>query len=193
MSEDRLVVVFAGGDAVPPEVADHLPRDAYVIAADSGLDHARALGWPVDLVVGDLDSVSVAALTDARATGVAVEEHAAEKDETDLELALDAATRWGATHVTVVGGHGGRLDHLLANILLLAAPAYASVVVDAYPGLARIHVVHSSRLVPARAGELCTLLAMHGPAEGVRTEGLRWALRDEVLQAGTSRGVSNVA
>src|SRR5829696_5858200 len=134
MSEDRLVVVFAGGDAVPPEVADHLPRDAYVIAADSGLDHARALGWPVDLVVGDLDSVSVAALTDARATGVAVEEHAAEKDETDLELALDAAVRWGATHVTVVGGHGGRLDHLLANILLLAAPAYASVVVDACTG-----------------------------------------------------------
>ena len=62
-----------------------------MIAADAGLDHAEALGLPVDLVVGDLDSVSKEALERARRAGIAIEEHPAAKDQTDLELALDAA------------------------------------------------------------------------------------------------------
>ena len=41
-------------------------------------------------------------------------------------------------------------------------------------------------------GELLTLLALHGPAEGVTTDGLAYPLRDETLEPGSSRGVSNV-
>ena len=50
-------LVFAGGDAIPRGLGELLDRDRLVIAADSGLDHAHALGFHVDLVVGDLDSV----------------------------------------------------------------------------------------------------------------------------------------
>ena len=53
---------------------------AWVIAADSGLDHANALGLAVDLVLGDLDSVSKEALEPARRAGIPVEEHPAAKD-----------------------------------------------------------------------------------------------------------------
>ena len=120
----RVIVAVAGGDPVPSHVARALPAHAEVIAADSGLTVALALGLSVDLVVGDLDSVEPRALARARAAGVEIEQHPAAKNHTDLALAMDAAVTRGATRIVVVGGHGGRLDHGLANALLLAAPAY---------------------------------------------------------------------
>jgi thiamine pyrophosphokinase len=185
-------LVFAGGDAIPQAVGELLDRDRLVIAADSGLDHAHALGFHADLLVGDLDSVDPDRLRDAQERGTEVEHHPVEKDATDLELALEAARSRGATRVTVVGGTGGRLDHFLANALLLAAPRFGDLDIDALLPPARVAVVRSARTLLGRAGELCTLLPAGGPADGVTTTGLRYPLRDERLPAGTTRGVSNV-
>jgi thiamine pyrophosphokinase len=185
------VVVFAGGEApLPANVAGLGPADR-VIAADSGLDHALALGVAVDVLVGDLDSVSDAGRRAASAAGVEVVEHPSAKAETDLELALRRALVDSPRRITVVGGHGGRLDHLLANVWLLAAPALAAVEVRALLGPALVTVVRSRARLQGRVGELVSLLPAHGPAHGVSTEGLRFSLDDEPLLPGSPRGVSN--
>src|SRR5690242_14035395 len=100
----ELAIVVAGGDA--PDARRELPPYATVIAADGGLDHAYALGLPVDLLVGDLDSVSAAALARAIAEGVTIDRHPAAKDETDLELALDHVCRLRMTRALVLGAGG---------------------------------------------------------------------------------------
>lgn len=187
----KIVVAVAGGDPVPLHVAATVPADAMVIAADSGLGVATALGLDVDLVVGDLDSVDAGALARARAAGVEVREFPADKDRTDLALAMDAAVEAGADRIVVVGGHGGRLDHLLANAMLLASPVYTDVEVVARMGEATIHVVRDATSLSGSPGELVTLLPVHGPAHGVATEGLLYALEGQTLTAGSSRGVSN--
>ncbi len=88
----RTALVFAGGERPPPSAVDGLLAADVVIAADSGLGHALALGCAVDLVVGDLDSVDPDDARRARRpAGAVVEQHPADKDATDLELALDAA------------------------------------------------------------------------------------------------------
>src|SRR5262245_44786147 len=97
-------IVVTGGAPPRRSLASLLPGAAYVIAADAGLDHAETLGLPVDVVLGDLDSVSKEALERARRAGIAVEEHPPAKDETDLELALDAAVGRGMTRIVVVSG-----------------------------------------------------------------------------------------
>ncbi|HEV2993380.1 MAG TPA: thiamine diphosphokinase [Acidimicrobiia bacterium] len=183
--------MFAGGDSPPAAVAALLPGDAFVIAADSGLDHAAALGRHVDLIVGDLDSVDVAALADARREGSDVEAHPSAKDQTDLELALDAALARGFRRVTVVGGHGGRLDHFLANLTLLASPRYTGAQLDAWVGDAGVVIVRGEAELAAWPGARLTLIPLGGAARGIRTEGLRYPLADEDLEAGTTRGVSN--
>lgn len=193
MTDVARAVVFAGGEPPPAAVvrASCARGDAFVVAADSGLDHALALGLAVDLVVGDLDSVSTDALASARAAGVPVDEHPAAKDATDLELAMLAARARGARRITVVGGGGGRHDHLIANALVLAADAFADVAVDALVGTALLTVVRSDAALCGRPGSLLSLLAVGGPALGVRTQGLRYPLADEELVPGSTRGVSN--
>jgi thiamine pyrophosphokinase len=187
----RDVVVLTGGDPVDPGLASSLPHDAYVVAADSGLAAADVLRLHVDLVVGDMDSVAPARLAAAEAAGTRVVRHPVAKDDTDLAIAMDAAVDLGATRLTVVGGDGGRLDHLLAGALLLASDAYADVEVVAFTGAATITVVRHAATLHGRPGELVSLLAVHGPARGVVTDGLLYPLAGEQLAPGSTRGVSN--
>src|SRR5436190_1419956 len=186
------VVVFSGGwTPGPAPLAALVPEGAVLVAADSGADHALALGLRVDLAVGDFDSISPAGLEALERDGVRLERHPAAKDATDLELALDAALGFEPRRIVVVGTGGGRLDHLLGELLLLGARAYAGVELDALVGPGQVHVVRGERMLHGEEGELVSLVALNGPARGVTTEGLLYPLRDETLDAGSSRGISN--
>jgi thiamine pyrophosphokinase len=186
-----VAVVFAGGD--PPgelSVAD-LPGERFVIAADSGLDHALALGVEVDVLVGDLDSVSPASLSAAREAGMEIREHPTDKDETDLELALALAAEVGSASVVVIGAHGGRVDHWLGNMSLLASSRFAAMRIEARADRSRVYVVRDRVDIEAEPGQHVSLIPWHGPATGVTTEGLRWALERGTLDSGSTRGISN--
>ena len=185
----RTAIIFCGGG--PARLDVEVPPDAFVVAADSGLAEANRLGARVDLLVGDMDSVRPGDLEAYERAGGEVQRHPEDKDATDLDLAITAAIVAGAAHLTVVGGDGGRLDHLLGNALLLAAPRHAAVEVDGVFGGARIHVVRRRRDLTGAPGELVSLLALGGPARGVGTEGLRWPLEHATLEAGSTLGISN--
>lgn len=189
-------IVVVGGSQPSAGALARTPPATCVITADSGYDHARSLGLAVDVLVGDLDSISEAGLADARRTGVHVERHDPDKDATDTELALRLAVAGGATHVTLLAGApGDRLDHSLAVLVSLVHPNLAGVVVDAWIGTAAVHAFQGActRSFGARVGETLTLLAVGGDATGITTRGLRYPLVGEPLSPTSSRGVSNVA
>lgn len=190
MIETALVV--AGGVPGPTPVQLDVGPEALVVAADGGVDRALALGLHVDVAIGDFDSVTPAGLAAVELAGVHPERHHAAKDATDLELALDRALAASPKRIVVVGSESGRLDHLLSSLLVLADPRYAGAAVDALLGGAHVHVIHHSRTLAGRPGELLSLLAVHGRVEGVSTRGLVYPLAGETLLPGTSRGVSNV-
>jgi thiamine pyrophosphokinase len=187
-----VVVVVAGGNPPDPDALLQVPLGVPVVAADKGLEHALALGLEVTVAVGDFDSASPEVVSRAEATGTTIERHPAEKDATDLELALDRALSMSPERIVVLSGDGGRLDHLLSTLLLLGSNRYAEVEIDAVVGRARVRVVRGERALVGEPGQLVSLLALHGPAEGVRTEGLAYPLVGETLEPGSSRGVSNV-
>lgn len=187
------IVIFAGGARpVGRRVRSVVSAGTYVIAADGGADHAFALGVPIDLAIGDFDSISAEGLAALERNDVRVERHPAAKDATDLELALDTAAVLRPQRVVVVGGTGGRLDHVLGELSLLADDRYAEIEVDALLGQATVHVVRRDRVLTGRVGELVSLFALHGPALGVVTDGLVYPLREETLLPGSTRGVSNL-
>ncbi len=182
--------VVAGGEAPDAERVAALwassPPDL-LVAADSGADAALSLGLRVDVVVGDFDSVSLQALASAGRQ----RRYPVDKDDTDLELALREARDLGAERITLIGGGGGRLDHLLANAAVLGSDDLADIEIDALMGEARLWVVRHQQEITGHKGQLVSLLPLGGSARGIHTTGLRWALRDETLLTGSARGVSN--
>jgi thiamine pyrophosphokinase len=186
----RTVLVITGGGSVRRALPT-IESDALVIAADGGVAEARRLGLRVAVLVGDLDSASDEDVAWVEAGGGIVEPHPPDKDATDLELAITRAVAEGADHVIVVGGDGGRLDHLLGNLLVLASPRWSGVAVGAILGDASITVIRDAAELRGEPGGLVSLFAVGGVARGVSTDGLRWTLRDADLAPTTSLGVSN--
>ncbi len=188
---ERTAIVVIGGDPPDPRVVDRLPIGATVIAADSGLDHAVALGLSTDVLIGDLDSVSGTALERATDSGTIVHRHDPDKDATDTELAIEAAITTGHTHLVIVSGGGGRLDHLLGSLMLLARPLDGRI--EAWIGTAHVDVVHGpgSVDVDGEPGDIVSLVPLGGVAHGITTTGLRWSLTDDDLDWRATRGISN--
>jgi thiamine pyrophosphokinase len=189
-------VVVAGGE-VDPRDARLLGDAELVIAADGGAAFLESIGRLPDLLVGDLDSADAAMVERLTAAGVAVERHPAAKDATDAELALDRAVAAGARRVTVIGAFAGkRLDHELANLLLLTDPGLASALEDLrmVRGRTLARAVHGpgTLVLEARPGDTVSLLPVGGDAHGVRTAGLEFPLAGDTLGLGRSRGISNV-
>ncbi len=189
-----LIVAAGTGDDTSTGLA-RIDPDGYdlVGAADGGLDHLLARGLDVDLVVGDLDSVSADGLERARSRRVTILSHPRDKDETDLELALAAAVDAGVAGVTVVLDGAGRIDHAFANLAVLASPRWAGVTVDAVVGDHDVHVVRGHRTIGVDPGGLVSVLPVGGPARGLSSRGLRWRLDDDRLEPWAGRGLSNVA
>jgi len=188
------LVVFGGADADLAQLAQLSANAEFVVAADSGAHYAVAAGIEIDLLVGDLDSIDPVVLADIEKAGARVERHRIDKDATDLELAINAAVVHGATKIFVVGGHGGRVDHSVANFLIITSPALAHVEIHAVIDSAQVSVVHGGCATTFKGapGDVVTILPLHGDAHGIRTVGLEYPLNGDMLVTGTTRGVSNV-
>jgi thiamine pyrophosphokinase len=202
----RRALVVADGDVPSSEALDTAwpgwDRGVdLVVAADGGWDKAEALGLRPDLLVGDADSLPEARFLQLAAQGVAIERSPRDKDESDAELAIVAALRRGASHITVLGALGGRrFDHALANVGLLGLPAPDEADVELLDGSTRVRLVRAPAAggqivrcgLAGSEGDLVSLLPLGAPALGVTTAGLLYPLSDEDLPPGPARGLSNV-
>jgi thiamine pyrophosphokinase len=195
-------VIVADGDVSPDALANLSAfvgggERPLVVAADGGALKAELLGLVPDVVVGDLDSLADEAVRRLRRGGTEVRRHEPRKDESDTQLAVLEAVRRGARELAIVGGFGGRrVDHGLANVLLLTLPELAACDVVLLAGDSAVRVIGargSDQIeLRGRPGDLVSLLPLSETVEGVTTSGLVYALADEPLPQGPSRGLSNV-
>ena len=188
---NKRVLVITGGSVL--RAMPDLGVFDLVVAADSGVDSAFALGLAPHVVIGDLDSVSEPSLRRVSESGVDVVVSPTDKDLTDTELALRHAVEMGCASVLVLSPGGGRLDHAHGVLTSITNPAFAHVAIEAVIDTAHVTVVHGSASthVPRRGSHLLALHAMNGVADGITTSGLRWNLLRESLHPWASRGVSN--
>jgi thiamine pyrophosphokinase len=193
-----MAVFVVGGSPVALRPVDYAPGAGdRVIAADKGAEHARAWGWPIHLLVGDLDSLAPAVAAAVMEGGTPVIRVPAAKDETDLELALQQALEDRTQPVVICAALGGRTDHLLANVLLLARSDLAGRDVVLADGPETVRLLAASGAprgleLTGAAGDLLSLLPLGGDAVGIKTAGLLYPLHDETLFLGQARGISNV-
>ena len=184
----RVFIFLNGGISEPRFYRDHCARtrvegDA-VICADGGYALAKSLGIVPDLITGDLDSLG----DEGPPAGLRVLRHPPEKDFSDFEIALREAKKMRPEKATVYGALGGRADHELVNLVVLAHAGLPAVLVE--EGV-EAHNVVGELVLEGMKGWTCSLAALGGPCRGVRTQGLLYPLRGEAL-APSSRGLSNV-
>jgi thiamine pyrophosphokinase len=187
-------VVVAHGDVEPGDRAQ-LDGADLIVAADGGTLALERWGVVPHAIVGDLDSLGSERALEYGSRGVTVVPFSAEKDESDLELAIGYATEAKADDIVLLGVFGGvRFDHELANTLLIAADAYRKTRLVAVRGATTVRALHGGEQLDlaGTAGDLVTLLPVRGDADGVRTHQLRYPLAGETLRFGIARGLSNV-
>jgi thiamine pyrophosphokinase len=171
---------------------DLLSRADLLIAADGGGNALFAAGITPDLVIGDLDSLAPEAAGAFAAAGATFLRYPTEKDETDLELALLAAAARQADTIDVLGAIGGRWDQGLSNVALLALPELAGRRVRLLDVDQEAYLARGEQPIVGAVGDTISLLPLGGPARGITTRGLAYALEDAELRFERSRGVSNV-
>lgn len=170
------------------EIRRRLRGSDLVICANGGLKAARKLNVRPDVAIGDFDSVSTGLVNWARSSGVKIIRHPVEKDKTDAELALDYALKRGAREIELFGALGGRLDHLLANIMLVGEPGARLRIID---GNTEAFLAQETTRLDARRGDTVSLLSLSSRSSGITTRGLKYPLRNATLREGSSLGISN--
>lgn len=162
-----------------------LQRADLLIAADGGVNWCLEYEVRPDVVTGDMDSADPGAVG-----GLEVLANP-DQETNDLEKALDLALERGAASVTILGATGGRLDHSLKNISVLAAYDHRFSRLLVKDDDAWMRVVESDLEFFAPVGTTVSLFPVTGKVEGIHTIGLRWALRGETLENGVRDGSSN--
>lgn len=115
------IALFAGGDLQAPQVDFGI-----YVGVDRGSLFLMRNGLPLDMAVGDFDSVSPEELEQIKQEARVFLQAPAEKNDTDLELALKEVFRqFPQAEVTVFGAFGGRIDHMLSNLFLASEPELA--------------------------------------------------------------------
>ena len=169
-----------------PALLQLLRSYPFLIAVDGGLRHCLEWNLRPHWIIGDLDSADPALLRACRDVPVYTLPH--DKDQTDLQAALELLNPSNACEVALFGALGGRLDLTLSNIQLLSLWPTVLRIEDRAGSLFRVDAL---RRIPCSPGQTVSLIALNGPASGIDTAGLKWNLRSGELNA-KAQGVSNV-
>lgn len=164
-----------------------IKEDDLVICADGGYDHARLLGMKPSLVIGDMDSVSSPILGGI----IPTVKFPKEKDQTDSQLAVEYALEHDCKEIILLGATGGRLDHTLANVMLLSLISDRGGEGMVLTSQSKITLVTDQMtLIRGREDEI-SFIPITPIVEGVTTEGLLYNMDNKTLQFGDTLSMSN--
>ena len=160
---------------------------AFYIAADAGLLTMRQAGIAPDLLIGDFDS-----LGDALPEGIPVITLPVEKDVTDTDAAAAEGIKRGCTDFTFYGVLGGRPDHSLANLSLLARLSQQGYGAKAYGAGFEITAITNGRLLfPAGRKGAAAVFSWTDESSGVTIEGFKYTLHNGKLHSNFALGACN--
>lgn len=186
------IIIFANGELPELDKARGLLREEdYIICADGGTHHALALNVKPDLIIGDMDSAEKEQLQRLKKAESAIELYPHDKNETDLELAIQRAVELNPTQIIIIAALGGRLDQTLANIALLTDIRLAAFDVRLDDGVEEVLLCWDQVHVRGKSGDLVSLIPWGGAVSDVQSMSLKWALNRETLYPDKTRGISN--
>ena len=165
-----------------------------ILAADSGMNALYAAAVTPDIIIGDFDSADekiLAFFQQNKAIDFCTLNP--EKDDTDTEFAIRESIRRGATEITIIGGTGTRLDHVLGNISLLGIGLEEDVRMELLDANNRIRMTDHSVVLKKKQqyGKYLSLLPYSEKVTGVTLKGVKYPLDNYTMGGFNSLGISN--
>lgn len=190
----RDYLLVAGGRAPAQDLLLALAKERVVCCADRGVSYCRSAGIVPSYLIGDGDS-GRADWAWAATQGVRIERHPEDKNQTDLQLALEQIASFGdCATLTVTGIWGGRFDHAYSAVLVLASwrdkMDCPIVLVDQEEFMIIVGGGKSSELNFLRLPQVLSLLPFSEQAR-VSLRGVRWPLEGALLERGNPYAISN--
>ena len=188
----RPALILGSGEDVP-FIAPTLKDNTLIICADGGAKLARTWQLTPKIILGDQDSLDASTKEYYLAQGIVFQRVPAEKDETDLDLAVGYALQQGATSLTLVGAWGSRIDHALGNVELLYRMALMGLPNQILTRSQRLSAFCARLRAPVQKDSFVSLLPLSPEVTKVRTRGLLYPLDGATLKKGSTLAISNVA
>lgn len=169
-------------------------KPEYVIAADRGMEFCYRNGISPDVIVGDFDSADGEVLSYFRGQGdVEIITLNPVKDDTDTEFAIRHAMEKGASTITVLGGTGSRIDHVLGNIELLGIGLSRGIPIILQDSCNRVRMIDKGITIgkAEQFGVYVSLIPYTAQVEHLYLRGFKYPLSDYCMTGFNSLGVSN--
>ena len=189
-------LIVSGGSLNKEFVTKVVGQGRYdrILAADSGMNALYAAAVTPDIIIGDFDSADekiLAFFQQNKAIDFCTLNP--EKDDTDTEFAIRESIRRGADSITIIGGTGTRLDHVLGNISLLGIGLEEGVRMELLDAHNRICMIDHSVTLKKKEqyGNYLSLIPYNGNVTGVTLKGLKYPLHDYTMGGFNSLGISN--
>ena len=187
----KRVIIFVNGNLSDISQAKKIiKKEDFLIAADGGANHIKKLGLTPNLVIGDMDSIDHNLLKKFPT----VIKYPRKKDKTDFELGIDFCLEKKFQEIIIFGILGDRIDHMFANIFLLAKiqAENESIKIKIIEGKKEIFIVNKEIIIDGKIGDEVSIIPVSEKLVGITTVGLEYQLKNEELIFGSTRGISNV-
>ncbi|MEN6321490.1 MAG: thiamine diphosphokinase [Syntrophaceae bacterium] len=190
----KIVFILTGGQIrdltfLQSKVAELNPIE--IICADSGADHAYAIGIVPQVIIGDMDSLRPAILEYCKEQGSRIIRYPEAKEETDTQLALEYAINLAPDEVYVFGAFGSRIDHVLGNMSLMIFGAKKGMQVKLVDEWCEAFVITDGCVIDGEIGQTVSLLPFSDVVTGITLDGFEYPLHNGMMEMGQPYGISN--
>lgn len=183
----KRAIIVGSGTKPSVNLEEMIVSDTMILAVDGGYDYLKYQGVNVDTLIGDFDSINypIEEIND-----IQVLEYPRNKAATDMEIAIDFAIDKGVNEIIIFGATGSRMDHTLANILLLLKISSLNIEGKIIDNNNEISVLKGEKTIYKSKYKYLSLIALEENT-CVSISGVRYPLEDKILDFPTSLTVSN--
>ncbi|MEH7333428.1 thiamine diphosphokinase [Neobacillus drentensis] len=191
-----IINILAGGpEDLLPDLKEFEGKNTIWVGVDRGVFHLLKRNISPVIAFGDFDSVSPEELQFIESKVEELKRFKPEKDETDMELALNWALEQNPEKIRIFGATGGRLDHLFANVQLLLNPLRAKKAADIClidrnnllflkePGTYTINKMKDEKYI--------SFVPLTLNVSGITLEGFKFPLKNQHISLGSTLCISN--
>lgn len=182
-------LIVSNGDLKDIDLTEYYYDADMVICADGGARHLYSENLMPDIIIGDLDSINHNTLKDFQKQGVKFIRHPIKKNKSDTELALDYAIENGANDIVFLGVTGCRLDHSMANILILYRLANQNINASIIDSHNEVFITKNMLKIDNKPGHFVSIIPLTDSK--ITLKGFEYDTHSMDFRFGTTLGISN--